>query len=68
MSTINRVEYREDREPIQVTTKEKIEHSIMKENSLRFRFMHSSLMLEGNLRDDLGLLGKGDLSIGILHN
>ena len=68
MNIINRVEYGEDSEPIQVITKKEIDNVIIKENLSQFRLVYSSPILEDDLYEELSLSGKWDLSIGILHS
>ena len=68
LKIINRVEYREDRILIQVFTKNEVENAIIKENSSRFRLTYSSLILEENMCEELGLLGEGKLSQDILNS
>ena len=51
---------------MQTSTKEEVEHAIMKENSNRFRLACTSPTLEGNLYHELGPSGEGPLSRDIL--
>ena len=66
MKSINNVEYRDNGVLIQTSTKEELEHAIMKENSNRFRLAYTSPTLEGNLHHELGPSGEGPLSRDIL--
>ena len=68
LKAINRVEYREDEELIQVSTKNEVENAIMKENSSRFRFVYSLLILEDFMCKELGLSGEGNLTQDILNS
>lgn len=61
LQAIYRVECRENGVLLQTTTKEAVEHAIMKENSNRFRLACSSPTLYGNLHNDLSPLGEGPL-------
>lgn len=66
MKSIRSVEYRDNGVLIQASSKEEVEHAIMKENSSRFRLAYTSLLLEGNLHHELGPSGEGPLSRDIL--
>ena len=68
LKAINRVEYREDGELIQVSTKNEVENAKMKENLSRFRLAYSSLILEENMCKELGPSGEGNLSQDILNS
>ena len=49
-------------------TKEEVAYAIMKENSFRFRFVCSLLILEDNKRKQINPSGEGDLSKIILDS
>ena len=51
---------------MQASSKEEVEHAIMKENLSRFRLACTSPLLEGNLHHELGPLGEGPPSRDIL--
>ena len=68
LNAINRVEYRENGELVQVTTKEEIENDIMIENSSRFRLAYSSPLLDDELCEEVDLSGEGGLSTDILNS
>ena len=51
---------------VQVTTKEEVKNTIMKEISLRFELSHLLLTLEDDLCKNLGLSGEGILAKDIL--
>ena len=66
INSISKVECKEQGMLVQVTTKKEVETAIMKENLLQFELACSSLLLEDNLSNDLGLSGEEHLSKGIL--
>ena len=68
LKAINRVEYREGGELIQVSIKNEVENSIMRENSSRFRLAYSALILDDNNCKELGPSGEGKLSKEILNS
>ena len=68
MKSINKVEYKEEETLVQVVTKEDAENAIIKENSSRFRLAYSSLLLDNELCEELGLSGEGNLSKDILES
>ena len=68
LKTINRVEYREGGELIQVSTKYEVENVIMRENSSRFRLAYTALILEDKIYKELGLSGEGNVSKKILNS
>ena len=51
---INRIEYREYRVLIEVTTKEEVENTIIKENAARFRLDFALLILSYSIYKGLG--------------
>ena len=63
MKLISSVEHRNNSVLLQVSSKEKVEHANLKENSNRFRLACTFLTLEGCLCYELGPLGKGPLLI-----
>ena len=68
LKVIDKVEFRDRGDLIIVSTKDAIESTIMKENSSRFKLACISQLLEGDLCDQLGMLGEGILSEEILNN
>ena len=40
----------------------------MKENSARFSLVYFLMILEDDMCEELGTLGKGDLTVNILYN
>ena len=68
MKSINKVKYYEYKELIQVSAKEEAESAIIKENTGRFKLMHSFLLLERDLCQELGILGEGKLAENALKN
>ena len=68
LKAINRVEYRKGRELIQVSTKNEVENTIIRENSSRFRLAYSALILEDNICEELSPSGEGNLSKEILNS
>ena len=68
LKAINRVEYRERGELIQVSTKNEVENAIMKENSSRFRLAYSTLILDDNICEELDPSGESKLSQEILNS
>ena len=66
MKSINNVEHRDNGVLMQASSKEEVEHAIMKEKSNRFRLTCISPTLEGNRCHKLGLSGEGLLSRDIL--
>ena len=68
MKAIEKVEYRRDRELIQVSTKEEVEGAIMQENLGRFQLAYVSPLLKGDLCDQLGMSWEGILSEELLEN
>ena len=53
---------------IQVSTKNKVENAIIKENLSRFRLAYSSLILEDNMCKELDLSEEGNLTQDILNS
>ena len=53
---------------IQVTNEEEAERAIVKENTARFKFAYSSLMLGAELHEYLGRVDKGKLHQEILYS
>ena len=51
-----------------VSTKDIVESTITKENSGRFKLTCTSQLLEGDLYNQLGMLGEGVLSEEILND
>ena len=66
MKSINNIECRDNGVLTQASSKEEVEHAIMKENSNRFRLAYTSPTLEGNLCHKLGPSGEGPLLRDIL--
>ena len=66
MKSINNVECRDNGVLTQASSKEEVEHAIMKENSNRFWLAYTSPTLEGDLCYKLGPSGEGPLSRDIL--
>ena len=66
MKSINNVEHRDNSALMQASSKEEVEHAIMKENSHQSRLAYTSPTLEGDLCHKLGPSGEGPLSRDIL--
>ena len=65
---IDKVEHSEGGDLMQVPTKESVEGAIIKENTGRFKLSCSSPLLEGDLCEELGLLGEGRLAKDALRD
>ena len=61
MRAIDRVEFRDGSDLVQVCNKTDVEAAIMKENTGRFKLAYSSPFLNDNLLEQLGISGEGPL-------
>ena len=68
MRAIDRVEFREGSDLVQVSTQAAVEAAIMRENTGRFKLAYSSPFLRGDILEQLGMSGEGPLVQDILHH
>ena len=68
MKSIDKVEYYKQGELIQVSMKDKVEYIIIRENRGQFKLAHLLPLLEGDLYEELSILGKGKLSKDVLQD
>ena len=68
MKLINKIEYFEQEELIQVLKKEKVEQAIAKENTSHFRLAYTSPLLKGDSYEDLSISGKEKLAEDFLQD
>ena len=65
MKSISCVEHRDNGVLLKASSKEEVEHAIMKENFNRFRLAYAYSTLEGCLYYELGSSGEGPLSLNL---
>ena len=66
MKLIDKVEYYEQGELIQISAKDKVECIIIKEKTGRFKLAYLLSLLEGDLCNELGISGESKLSEDML--
>ena len=61
MKSIDKVEYYEQEQLIQVFMKDEVEQAIMRQNTGQFKLGHSLPLLEGELCEELSISGEDKL-------